>query len=686
MEFIFLGAGIIALLKLIESISKGKRTFISPLFYLSLSLLTLFTAQVLKFELSIPSTLCDSIVLLLSFASLVFVNITARTVPYGIPQSRRNLLIILATSLTAIISSVVFKHFGLRKTADFFGVLSVFILIYDSLDNAVRRMQMSETESQKLQTKYIIGAIGLQLLTALAVGVIGILSRHNLSYLLTVTFLIPLIMTSEVLTKTRPSPLRETLTGLSVSFGAIITSALIIHLALQNISSLSERTVKMLIAIFSYTIAFVLYEVLKKFGISLLVGESQEIEKLLNDLTEEISTADSIEKISSKTVEVVHKALSPTMTAFFRNIRAERIFELKNFKGEVKEKIIELPVEVSSFLKEHNDIIEALWMESDAKFSKTRKDLRQILKRNSSVIMMPINTNYGLSGLLLIGKKANHAPYTMAEIRFLQSVKKILSLAMSYAETIPELKKQEIIKHDMEIAREVQMKLLPSTLPKNTDVSFFYRPAGTVGGDYLDIITAGGKTILLIADVAGKGVGAAMIGVMLRSAIHGQDLAKASPQRILKTMNRLLFSSFFSPEKEFTTFATCIFSIWNPKKRTLIFSNAGHPPAIIYDTVTNKVIKLKSSGKPIGIVQDVSYKTERLRLKNQSIVVLYSDGLTEAVNDNWEEFGEERLEEIIIKNADKPSSEILKEIEKELDKFTGKEEQFDDISIIIMKA
>jgi serine phosphatase RsbU (regulator of sigma subunit) len=240
------------------------------------------------------------------------------------------------------------------------------------------------------------------------------------------------------------------------------------------------------------------------------------------------------------------------------------------------------------------------------------------------------------------------------------------------------------MRDELQIARDVQAGLIPSSIPESEDFSlaFYYETANEVGGDFFDYISKDGKDIYMVGDVSGKGMSAALYMVQARLLIRYLVEKSESFSQVLTGVNEALLKNL---KKGF--FFTSIFAIADGKNLRLV--RAGHNPALFYSSSTRECTEMKQNGMGLGLTNGTMFRNsiEELSLTPESgdIVLLFSDGLTEAMNSQSEEFGLQRLRGLLVRHSNDSATQIADEIIKEVKKFRGYAEIHDDITFILLK-
>lgn len=273
---------------------------------------------------------------------------------------------------------------------------------------------------------------------------------------------------------------------------------------------------------------------------------------------------------------------------------------------------------------------------------------------------------------------------TTVEIELVATLAQILSLGLDYFRQVSEYHQHQRIKKELQIARDIQQGLVPRVLPKMTGVSLATRTvaANQVGGDYVDVIlTQGGKMGIVIGDVMGKGIPAALFMVMTRTVFRAVAKGNLLPHQVLNEVNEILLTDLHSQG----SFVTLFYALYDPVTHVLLYANAGHNPPIAFRAATDEFVMLKAKGIYIGGKPEANYSLSSFQLQAGDIVVFYSDGLKEAMNNQREQFGVQRVMDTVRKYAVYDSAGITDCLSYALADFSADAPQGDDITMAILK-
>jgi sigma-B regulation protein RsbU (phosphoserine phosphatase) len=291
---------------------------------------------------------------------------------------------------------------------------------------------------------------------------------------------------------------------------------------------------------------------------------------------------------------------------------------------------------------------------------------------------------------MMLGPKQSEEAYSPSDLRLLASIGTQTGLALEVAELANSLANEAAqrarIGREIEIAREVQERLFPQHMPALPAASLAgaCRPAQGVGGDYYDVIEMqNGQFGLAVGDVSGKGISAALLMASLRACLRTMMLiGEVHPAELMKSLNKLVYESSAA-----NRYATFFFSIYDPATRKLQYVNAGHNPPFLFRAsgVAQDPTRLEAGGTVIGLIPNAMYEEQSLKLKQEDLLLAYTDGISEAMNENDEEWGEERMLSCALAVRQNSAEQILRAIVGGTDRFTGNASQHDDMTLLVLK-
>ena len=314
--------------------------------------------------------------------------------------------------------------------------------------------------------------------------------------------------------------------------------------------------------------------------------------------------------------------------------------------------------------------------------------IKPILQECDFKFLIPIRTKGKVLGAIIIGEKMSESQYHNEDFNFLQSIASQATVAIENSLLYEDLAKQERMKQELEIARRIQLSSLPNEVPKieGFDISGMSKPALEVGGDFYDLFDdiENQSLTAVIGDVSGKGTSAALYMSKIQGILRTLIEFKPSPKEILIKANNLIFRYL-----EKSSFITALVLSIDYKSKSAFFSRAGHLPLYIYRAEKQKVEKYTPKGIVIGMnngdLFDRNLIEEKITFESNDVFVLLTDGITEARDNADNEYQEERLIDLIEKKAFNNADEIRNSLINSVQEFSGNEDQFDDITVVIIK-
>ncbi|HEY7727000.1 MAG TPA: GAF domain-containing SpoIIE family protein phosphatase [Candidatus Eisenbacteria bacterium] len=298
-------------------------------------------------------------------------------------------------------------------------------------------------------------------------------------------------------------------------------------------------------------------------------------------------------------------------------------------------------------------------------------------------LVFPVRHGAEFLGLIALGRKITETRYTAEEVSLLQTVANQCGVGAKNAILYQENLAKTVLEEELAVARRIQQQSLPTHLPQtpHVHVAAMGVPSKYVGGDYYDCMQLEGEHYLIaIADVAGKGVPAALLASMVQACIRTQAQDGKPVHEVLARLNRLVHEA--TPEDRF---ATCFLGLLGSEGLQLSFSNAGHNYPILASNGSTRF--LEEGGIPLGIDPEARYPDVRVSLGPGDTLVLYTDGITDARGPDGTDYGEERLIRLVRELPRAlTAEETLRAIVADVQRFTAGTEQMDDMTLLALKV
>jgi sigma-B regulation protein RsbU (phosphoserine phosphatase) len=303
-------------------------------------------------------------------------------------------------------------------------------------------------------------------------------------------------------------------------------------------------------------------------------------------------------------------------------------------------------------------------------------------KPTRSEMIAPIISNDQVLGVFDLESDRLNA-YSDDDLAVLQLLTSQVAIIIEKVELTQQAIEKKRFEAQLEVARTVQLELLPDHDPdfENFDISAYIFPTEEVSGDYYDWVQIFDDQIgIVVADAVGKGMPAALLMSFLRASLRSGIQVGYAPHIALTKVNNLLWDSV-----EEHQFITAIYGILDGTNRTFVFSNAGHnPPILIKPDGEFRFVEYGDT--PLGMFYDTHYHQHFIRMEQGQVLVIYTDGITEAANENGEEYGQERFAKRVLECIDRPAKEMIDHIRRGVSDFTTRKFLDDDGTLFIVKA
>jgi len=321
---------------------------------------------------------------------------------------------------------------------------------------------------------------------------------------------------------------------------------------------------------------------------------------------------------------------------------------------------------------------------------------RVALRDLGAEMLIPLPGRNRLIGVLALGPKRSEEPYSRSDRGLLQSVAIHTGLAIENSELVrtlaSEAGQRERLNREIEIAREVQERMFPQSLPIVPGVDFAgcCRPAQGVGGDYYDFFElkerpGRARSLgLAIGDVSGKGISAALLMASLRASLRGMTRTSGDDlAAVMQDINQLVYEASAS-----NRYATFFYAQYDPQQRLLSYVNAGHNAPVLLrrsPVSSEEALRLGGCGPVVGLLPDAEYQQTNLPIEPGDILLAFTDGISESMAINEEEWGEDRMITCLRNHADLPASKLLERLMDEATLFATGAPQYDDMTLLVFK-
>lgn len=309
----------------------------------------------------------------------------------------------------------------------------------------------------------------------------------------------------------------------------------------------------------------------------------------------------------------------------------------------------------------------------------------EMLQDVGVALAVPVLSKTAVMGVLLLGSPVDRSEFNSAERRAVRTAAAQLALMLDNARLTDRIVEQERVTRDLELAGEVQKRLFPQPWRGDTTLQMVGTsiPARGVGGDCYDFLDLGDRQVgVALADVAGKGIAAALVTSVVQATLRSlADQNGRSLSDLASKMNRLLHRS-----TGVNSYATFFYAQFDEESRRLRYVNAGHNPPFLLRAAESSIEELATGGMIIGMFAQASYQEASVQLAPGDVLLLFSDGVSEANDPQENEFGEERLKELLRRTAHLPVKEMAAAILQELKNWMADAAQFDDVTFVVMKV
>ena len=299
-----------------------------------------------------------------------------------------------------------------------------------------------------------------------------------------------------------------------------------------------------------------------------------------------------------------------------------------------------------------------------------------------SVMAVPLAVESRASGMVYVDSPYQTNRFTERDLQMLTLIAGVAAIRIENVRLLEVQQEQKRLANELAVASEIQLRLHPASPPAipGYDMIGVSFPCYEVGGDYFDFIEKkDGRYVVALGDVSGKGTGAALLMSSVHAAVRAQATTRLSASEVVGEINQYIYDN--TPSNRFVTL---FYSELDPRTHQLNYITAGHNSPLLV-RASGEVTTLDIGGFPVGITPFADYREGWAELEPGDVLVIYSDGVTESLDEEGEEFGEARLVEIVQKNRGRTAAGLRDRIDEALAKFVGKAKTVDDLTLVIVK-
>ncbi len=576
----------------------------------------------------------------------------------------------------------------------------------------VAKYFVASTPDAKRRLRLLYGGLFFALMPTLSLVIAGIILKKGLDEFpawielpcLLLTLLFPVTLAYSIVAYRAMDiqvvvrqGLRYTLARRGVGvLQAVVTALLVVVMA--HLAQVHQATPNdsLLIIVIGLAIIFLLGRGAQRAGLWIdrrFFRDSYNAEQVLMELGEQVRTVVEmrplLEMVSRKVSESLHV---PQVAVLLGGVHY-RLAYAQGFDEAMQVEFGDHSATVRQLLEEQRPT--RVYLDDPANWVNHEPDVsdeeRSMLQRMRSELLVPLQAAGRLLGFISLGQKRSEEPYSRTDLQLLGSVAAQTGLALENARltsaVAEEAAQREAMKREVEIAREVQERLFPQNLPKigGLDYCGLCRPARGVGGDYYDFLPLpNGELGVAIGDVAGKGISAALMMASLQASLRGQTMTGPEDLAgVVGRVNRLVYD-VSSPER----YATFFFARYDPRSRKLTFVNAGHNPPMLLRRHGSQwqLQRLEQGGTVVGLFPHFDYTQSTVELAPGDLLAAYTDGISEAMNEREEEWGEEQLLAVLKECSRLTAAETIARMMDAADAFTAGAKQYDDMTMVVLKV
>jgi sigma-B regulation protein RsbU (phosphoserine phosphatase) len=390
------------------------------------------------------------------------------------------------------------------------------------------------------------------------------------------------------------------------------------------------------------------------------------LKQIVDSVVDTVSTTMHIEKIAGVLLDENNAS-----TCFSRNIPQELCVYSREPQG------------IISLLESRKAPIDAASLIHEKYYYNVSDEELDKITRSGVQLIIPMVVKSNIIGFFSTGPKLSEKTYSQEDIDLLFTVANQAGIAIENARLYEKEKTLYKVQEEIKLASKIQSEWIPKSAPviPGFDIAGKTIPAQVVGGDYFDFIEIDDNShAFCIGDVSGKGLTAALLMANMQAVLRGQALANTDTSKCLEQTNKLVYIN--STDE---MFVTLFYGILDFKNRKLTYTNAGHNYPVLFSKSGKSERMLTEGGLALGVQKDFHYQKCSITFTKGDVLIMYTDGITDAFNLNGGQYGEHRLYEAMIRYLDNPAHEIIENILKDVDNFTNGTQVYDDMTLVVIK-
>ena len=403
---------------------------------------------------------------------------------------------------------------------------------------------------------------------------------------------------------------------------------------------------------------------------------------IINDISTAINSTLSLEKIIELIVQkcIKHMIVEQGTVTLLENGSQDNQFKTIMRQADQSSGYMpfHLDTQITGWMLKNKKPLIVDDLDGDARFRTLESEENPI----RTLLSVPLMLKGRIIGALNVFNKHGGSKFSEPDKRLLCIISTQSAQVIENARLYEEEQSLMRIQEEMKIAYNIQMGLLPKGAPmiEGYDLAGKSLPAKSVGGDYFDLIRLGdGRLFFCLGDISGKGMPAALLMSNMLATLRGQNLDLTTPGSIMNYSNEHMFRNT-DPER----FSTLFLGVLDPENAELTYSNAGHNlPFIVNET--GSVKRLETGNIVLGAIEDVTYTEDSVKLEKGDTLLIFSDGISEAINPDEEEFGEDPLPALVNANRESTAMGLIDTIIEEVIRHAGKAPQRDDMTMLVIK-